>query len=1259
MKRSSTQGHEGLGRRLSAGTFALLLALVFALLGQSAFAQQLTGTISGTAYDQTGAVVPNANVVLKNEASGDERTSVTDNAGHFAITGVQPATYSLVISAKGFSTWQENAIAMGLGDNRAVPNIKLSAGGATTTVDVVSGADAVVPTDTAEISTSLNQDFISEFPLGGRDAGELLKIAPGMALNPSGGGQGGFSSRVVGSNNGPVGSYAANGTQPNGTMAYMLDGGNLVDPGNMGTQIANINPDMVANIKVLMSNYGAEYAKGPVIFEAFSKSGGQKFHGEGYFYTHNSALNSVDAYTKSQGGNNKAESYYYMGGNVGGPVILPFLKFNRNRDKLFFWVGYEYMKQQPAGSILNYNVPTARQLVGDFSNPEAPVGSPAQQAWPNFYSQLTANVPTGGSATGFSPSSFDPNIPGILKLYPAANQTPSSANGYTNYQYVNTSPQNRWEGTGKLDYALSDNDKLTGSYTLQKENDLAPISIWWAPGWTLPYPSPAASKTTTYVILTNYTHVFNPTTTNEFVFSWSHFVNPYSLANPSAVSRKTNGFNVQGLFGHTTDQIPNFEGPWGGTLANISNYPFTPGTFGGVKQVPAFYDNFTKVIGNHTAKVGFYWDKNENFQNSNSPDNGTYNFGGSNISTNNYVADLELGNIASYQQQNYSPAQDIKFHQWSIYAQDSWKMNRKLTLNFGMRFDHLGQWYGNPAGFQVWDPTNYVNTANAPNNTGLRWAANDFTVPLSGFVSPIFYYAPRVGVAYDVFGTGKTVVRGGFASYRYQASTEVANAGNGPLNSFGYTTPTAFKGYANASTFTPPSSVAQNGSSVYAMQRGDNRVPYTNDWNVTVSQALKWRSVLEMSWVGNHSDNEYLDGSNSNLGNLNNVTPGAFFQKNPTTGVYNSPSSPSCSTTDPTGESIYCAANPTAYTPSFNANNYRPLINYQNVYLLTHAPFSNYNSLQVSFQKQSGPVTFVTNYTFSKVLGIRDGGSNNGSGNGTGVDPFNIRGNYGPLAYDHTHILNLSTNLKLPRPIHGEGLANHLLAGAVNGWAASNYTAYQSGAPLQPALGGNLNAQYPGGLTTPTVAHPNLPDNSIALPSGLRANGVSPSTWFGTNAINVLIPALTCDPTKNLAKGQRFNPNCFTTPAYGTQGPAILPYMRTPNYWDSDLAVFKSFQIRESQRVELRVSATNWLNHPLRQFGLANQSDEQLNFTKTTNATCSGCVNTSQNQQTGAITVTPIQVTSLSPTNTNATTTGTPAFKTGSRFLTVSAKYFF
>jgi hypothetical protein len=1244
--------------RLGLAILPVALLVLLAMNSLAAVAQQITGTLSGTVHDVSGAIVPDAKVTLKNQASGDVRTVAADSSGRFVITAVQPADYSISIMAKGFATWQENDVVMGQGDDRDIPNIKLKAGSVTSQVEVIGGGSDVVPTDNAEISTSLNEKMIDNFPLQGRDAGELMKIMPGMALNHGGNQGSSFNDQEVGSNNGPVGAYSSNGTQPNGTMAYMLDGANLVDPGNFGTQIANINPDMVGNIKFLMADYGAEYAKGPSIFQAFSKSGGRQFHGEAYLYTHNSVLNSVDAYTKARGGNNAAQSYYYMGGNVGGPVLLPFINWNRDRKKLFFWAGYEYMKQQPAGSILSYNTPNAAQLGGDFSN--TGIDPHAIAAWPKFYDPLsTSTLAPGGTSTSVPVADIDPNIPGILKLYPAPNETPSAANGWTNYEYANTSPQNRWEATGKLDYAISDNTKLTGSYAYQKESDLAPISIWWALPNTLPYPSPGASNTVTYVILTNLTHVFNASTTNEVVFTWSHFVNPYKVANPTAISRATNDFNVSGLFGHTTSQIPNFEPDYccNGQLGSINYYPLSTGSFGGIKQVPALYDNFTKVIGNHAIKVGFYWDDSRNSQNNNAPDNGTYSIQtyGQN-STGNLVADLMLGRINQYSQQNVDIPQDTHYHQVSWYAQDQWRATQKLTLNLGLRLEHIGQWYGIGAGpgFQVWDQANYDANPTAP-NAGLLWHAKASNIPISGFVTPSLYLAPRASLAYDIFGTGKTVVRGGFAVYRYQATSETASAQSGPLGSFNYSTPTNFNGYANVSMFTPPAGVLQNGSNVAAMQEGDDRAPWTADYNFTISQALRWRSVLEVSYVGNHTAEEYLDGGNSNIGNLNNALPGAYFKPDPITGKLLAPSTPCESGTPDANEPVFCG---TQTVPgSFPNQDYRPIQSYQNVLQLSHAAYSYYNSLQATFTKQSGPVTFLTNYTFSKVLGIRDGGSNNGPGNGTGTDPFVLRNNYGVLAYDHTHILNLTYNWALPSPIHGSNFGTKLAGQAVNGWKLSGYTTYQSGAPLQINTNENFNVSYAGGLTVPTVAHPNLPNNGITLPSGEIATSVNTSTWFGTNAYNVLVPALTCNPAKGLAKGQYFNPMCFATPAYGTQGVTNMPYMRNPAYVDNDLGLYKDFHITEHRYIEFRASATNWLNHPLKQFGLAGNGDISLNFQQTTPATCAGCYTTSM--VNGVVVDTPIPVVSISPTNTNMNTTGKPAFETGARFVTLAAKFYF
>ncbi len=1292
------------GRFLAYLVPSLLLMAVLAIFTSPGNAQQLSGTLSGTVYDQTGAVVIGAQIDLKNEASGDLRHAVSDKVGFFSITAVQPSTYTITISAEGFAKWQEPGIVMNQGDNRQVANIKLRVGGKTAEVEVISGADAVVPVDTAEVSNTLNTEMVNDLPIGGRDAGELMKMMPGFALN-NGLTQGSSfnTTHAVGSNSGPVGDYSSNGTQPNGTMAYMLDGANLVDPGNFGTQIANINQDMVAEVKVLTSSYDAEYAKGPVLFEAFSKSGGSHLHGEGYLYARNSALNSWDAYSKLEYKTAVAtnpsqqatlsnslhpdEHYYYMGGNVGGPVVLPFVKFNKKHDKLFFWGGYEYMNQHPAATPMNFNVPTTAQMGGDFSNTGLDVTDLDNSSNGYAYSNAQYNLPTNATVNHIPTSDFDSSLKGLIAegAYPTPNVAPSANNGWNNWEYVSAIPQNRWEATGKLDYAFSENTKLTGSYARQDETDQHPLSIWWAAPWTLPYPGGVTADVVGNFVFTNFTHVFNPTTTNEFVFTYARWINPSTLGDPSKVDRTALGFNVPTLFdhGHTVSQIPNVEGPWGGALPNISEEAFDGGFdggkgFGGTKLAYGLYDNFTKVIGSHTIKAGVYWDFAGDTQSSSSADNGTYNVGWGSYGTGNTVADLLLGRLSNYQEQSSIPVYQIGFHQYSFYVQDSWKANRQMTVNVGLRADHEGQWYGGTAkgnfwwggggtdiqGMQVWNPATYVNVVpgSAPANTGIEWHAIDKSIPESGFPSKAFEYSPRIGLAYDIFGTGRTVVRMGLATFQYQVTSQIGDAWGGPVGSFGYTTPCSPDGgvgcggagfnkttgmdlgYAGIKGFTPPSSTTQNGSTVYFMQEDDKRNPYTTDWNITVSQATPWRSVFEASYIGNFSKHLYSQGSNGNYNNLNNTTPGAIWLSDPyptsgNKGTLMSPNAPSCSGS---GESLYCQ-NETGkqnYAGSYNSWDWAPNLGYQNMYLMSHTGYDNYNSLQLSWQKQSGPVTFFTNYTFSKVLGILDYVSDNGAGSGPNVDSFNLKNNYAPLAYDHTHILNLSYIWNMPKFFHG----NKIVGGAVNGWQFSGYTTLQSGAPLQPGTNSTLNAEY-ASLSYPTVSQPHIPDNTIMMPNGMVSTSVNPATWFGTGSQRVLLPQLTCNPRSGLAKGQYFNPACFTTPAYQQQGTLEWPYMRGPAYFDSDLALFKNFKITENQKVQFRLQAQNFLNHPLKQYGLAGNEDYQLNFQNTQHETIDGIANT--------------QVNSISPTNVNTETTGTPLFRTGSRTLLVAAKYYF
>ena len=1275
---------------------------LFTLVSSLSFGQQLTGTLSGTTRDTTGAVVASAKVIMTNQLNGDVRSTISNSAGYFSITAVQPGTYTVSIEAPGFKQWKQEGIAFAQGDNRTLPDVALQVGQISETVEVSAGT-LTVPTDNAEISTTVPEHMVESFPMGNRDAGELLKIMPGMAFANGSGTGSGFSDKVVGTNSGPIGSFSANGTQPNGAIAYMLDGANLVDPGNAGTQIANINQDMVSEVKVLMSDYSSEYAKGPVIFQAFSKSGGSHFHGEGYLYARNSALNAIDAYAHSQivsGATTAAlaapaESYYYMGGNVGGPI--PFL--SKGRQKLFFWGGYEYMRQHPAGSIINYNIPTPEQLSGDFSNksidgvPGSTVvaggNTLAQQltnTWGYAYQNAYQNIPKGATSTSFPKATWDPNGAIYASLLPKANVTPTAGNGWSNYQYVSDVPQNRWEATGKLDYAIGDNTKITGSYTRQIETDQHPVGIWWTPPWTLPYPSNVQAATTSQEVMANVTHVFSPTTTNEAVFTLARYINPNSLANPGAVDRNKLGMTMTGLFGLTTKQMPNIIGPWGGTFPDIAEMNldgnFNGAGFGKEAIDPTFYDNYTKVIGSHTLKLGFYWDTSKNIQTSSgifTGANGTYNIGWGGNTTGNTVADFLLGYANNYQQPSGDITNTIQNHQWAIYAQDSYKANRQLTVNYGLRFDHEGQWYGPSNGMAVWNPSTYTNDPHAI-NPGIQWHSIASNIPLSGWQSPMFYYEPRVGIAYDVFGNGKTVVRGGFASFRYQVAV---NDVGGPTNlALGIYTATLnnINGYAKINGQSAGAAPDANGTSISAFQIHDNRTPFTNDWNLSVAQALPWRSVFEVSYVGNQSRNELINGANGKYNDLNAVQPGGYFFEDPKTTsgpggshIFVSPGNLPCGNSNANSDYVNCGAMgpnnvslSTNYKTTFSQNDYRPLANYQDIYLITHGSYANFNSLQASWKKQAGSVSFLLNYTFEKTMGIWDGQSDNGPTNGATVDPFHLKSNYGPLAYDHSQILNATYNWALPRFVHG----NKVLSGVVDGWQLSGYTTYQAGAPMEANQ--TLQFTWAGGLGVPIAALAGtpyqVPDHSVALPNGLRSNAVNAGTWYGTDqtggGYEGFYPQITCDP-RNHASGQYFNPSCFATPALGQQGTLVWPYLHLPAYFDWDLGLYKSFRISESKQVQFRVQATNWLNHALPQFGLAGTSDEMINLQQTNSESipstaigpdgpiCSALGLTVAN---GACTY---NYNSIAPSNTNNTLTGKPNFKTGQRVLTFAVKFYF
>jgi hypothetical protein len=1203
-------------------------------------AQLLTGSFSGTVQDPTGAVVNGATVTLLNQTTADTRKTVSNDRGYFTFAGVIPGTYTVSIHANGFKGWKQTDLTLNIGDERTIAGIQLAIGAASESVLVESASQELVPTDNAERAALLDTHDIERLTVEGREISELLKVLPGVTSVANGTGNGlGFNFAVMGADGSADGvGLSTNGAPYRGGTAYLLDGANIIDPGCNCWSIASVNPEMTAEVKVQTSNFGADNADGPIIINVTSKAGGSHYHGEGYMFTRNGILNSNLWQNNHSGAKRTEDDYYYPGGNFGGPVRIPGTGFNKN-NKLLFWAGYEYQYQNPGSStILRSIIPSTDMMGGNFtlSNTSASNAYATNAVLcPSGFSSTVGNMcsdPTGGyDASGnviANPGKLkeDPGAAAIMSLFPAANVNPATNSGY-NY-YLNTGgKQNVSIMRYRVDYNLNENNKFFAAFQQGKNVTPIPAHMWWNPGDDVPYPGGGLTNPTTSRVLTgDLLTVITPTLTNEIEGAWGWVNTPVEPVNITPALIASTKYPYGTYYNGSTVTPGIYSANNGGAL----NFPdmSMPDLFSGengayqtAKSSVAWSDHVTKVRKTHTFKFGAYTELEGAYQsNYGTAYNGVFSFGDSpnadplvgpgsalggtalpNIGTINPTANLVMGIANSFAQSSATPLDNMAYRITSFYGMDDWKVSRRLMINLGWRFDHIGRWYdrhGN--GMATWLPALY-QTDVASNTTwpfpGVRWHGVDPGIPNGGSPARLAFVSPRLGLAYDVFGTGKTVVRGGWGEYRWNDQfNDYAGALATATELTNYYSPSGnirFSDIGALGALTKPAFSIPSGS-VNVANSTDQDNAGTEAYNLTISQQLRWRSLLEVAYVGNTTKDLLMGGQSLGTGvggsgftNQNKIPNGGVFKVDPVTGA--------AAPADPELTGTYNLTHYYPYWQGYTQNS---------ITMPTHNGYSNYNGLQASWIKQTGRLSFNLNYTWSKSLGIL----------GTTVDPFTVHGNYGVLSIDRPQVINTSYAYDLGKVLKTD---LKVVDGIVNDWTISGTTTWQAGGNMQS---NNNNEQNMG----------------LSIADSTDGKNVTTLSYYGTNAGGSIQPITTCNPKSGFTVShQEVNPSCFAPPALGQVGPRQYPYLGLPAYFDSDLTIYKTVHLWEKQSVQIRAAMFNFLNHPLRAYTTTKQitptftTTDKVNFVSTFASTSGG----------------------LAP--------GTPDSKEGYRLGELSIKYFF
>jgi hypothetical protein len=1156
----------------------ILVALLLVLSPLAANAQSYAGSVRGTVTDPSGAAIAGAMVTLRDLGINATQETKTTDLGAYSFPTVNVGTYELTVKAGNFKEYVAKNVEVHVSTVTEV-NAKLSMGAATETV-TVEAADVQVQTTTAEVGGVIDGTQVRELPLNGRNFMALTQLQPGVSANNQ------FDSKDKGLQGGS--DFSVNGN-PSTNNLFLIDGVNNNDVGSNRTILIYPSVDSVAEFKMLTNSYGPEYGQASgAIISITTRSGENTFHGGLFYEGRNDALNAAGFIANLDNLKKPALRRNDWGYYVAGPI---------KKDKLFFWWNEEW-NRDIRGAIVTQCTPTSAERAGDFSAdvataisslnagksatanttcnapPPASFTNKGTTANPNY--AATSRIPTASQAPGCVLGSeapcfqiANPDAVGQLlaAYYPLPNLTTPITG--TNFNFASAAP-NRvpWrEENVRVDFDLTKKNRISFRYTQDAWSFPAPNNAF---GWgddnfaTYQGSWDQPSKS----IMGKLSTQLSSSLINDFEFGYSHnaiIVTPGGT-NPTLGAQFDKTMPTEWpSSGKTPNGIPIV---WGG-LQNYGNFSsiWAIVGYGNYMDLFTWQDNITKIQGNHAWKFGALVSHNVKQENQfGGADRGQFSISndgwGQTIKTGNALANMLLPGTGANPQTiqgigetNVNPVDQGRWHDIEFYAGDTWRISRRVTLTYGFRWSFLREPYDadnrmasfslaayNPSrpsgdacnGVILVPGTNFCTAAIS--STGLPLSAGTPGVNRALVENNNHNIAPRLGIAWDIFGTGKTAFRIGAGQFyqRERVSPQVGLTNTSPFA-------------VNANVNRPlDSTVSLAGASTSPNTGRSPRgvTPNTWQWNVSVEQQLARNTVIQAGYVGNvgiHQTSTY---------DINQVPASAF------------------------GLGAFLGSSSQGATPSINV--LRPASNFGAINYFSRDGHATYHALQVQFRsKLSNFSTFQAAYTWSHTIAdIEEDAANGGASQGSFTDTGNLRLDRGNATINRPNIFVLNEVFYLPRLEHKQ----EFIRQTVGGWEFNT---------IFTAENGNSMSVYQNGVGQAGVGDPNSFLDQSASNNNCTFNGATfpcalntlSGTGYGNNQRPDKVSGTSCNSGQH---GQFImNPNAFTLIGMhlGTIGNAARGACQGPHYVNGDLGLYKNWHFKERFNLRFSMDFFNAFNH--------------------------------------------------------------------------------